>query len=128
MQYYGWALANRAALMPSQAQVEAATAIVEDARERLKGRLVIDYVAPDYYAERPKACMGGWARRFINISPSGKALPCHAAETLPGFDFPSVRDASPVRAKAWQRQPPQSISRRSQERQGSGIHSSPRNF
>ena len=38
--------------------------------------------------------MGGWGRRFMNISPSGKALPCHAAETLPGFDFPSVRDHS----------------------------------
>jgi pyrroloquinoline quinone biosynthesis protein E len=56
--------------------------------------MVIDYVVPDYHAARPKACMGGWARRFINISPTGLALPCHAAETLPGFTFPSVRDHS----------------------------------
>ena len=35
--------------------------------------------------------MGGWGQRFINISPSGKALPCHAAETIPDMDFPSVR-------------------------------------
>jgi pyrroloquinoline quinone biosynthesis protein E len=94
VQYYGWGLANRDALLPSRAQLDAATAEVEAARERLKGRMVIDYVVPDYYARRPKACMGGWARRFINISPSGKAMPCHAAETLPGFTFPSVRDTS----------------------------------
>lgn len=94
VQYYGWGLRNRDALLPSRAQLEAATEEVEAARERLKGRMVIDYVVPDYYARRPKACMGGWARRFINISPSGKAMPCHAAETLPGFVFPSVRDTS----------------------------------
>ncbi len=103
VQYYGWGLDNRAALMPSRAQVEEATSIVEDARERLKGRLVIDYVAPDYHAARPKACMGGWARRFINISPSGKAMPCHAAETLPGFEFPSVQGAS--LAEIWEASP-----------------------
>jgi pyrroloquinoline quinone biosynthesis protein E len=78
--------------MPSRAQLEKATEIVEAARLRLKSRLVIDYVVPDYHAARPKACMGGWGNRFINISPSGKTLPCHAAETLPGFTFPSVRD------------------------------------
>ena len=91
-QYHGWALLNRAALLPTRTQLEAATAAVRAARERLAGRVVIDYVAPDYYATRPKACMGGWGRRAINISPSGKALPCHAAESLPGFSFPSVRD------------------------------------
>jgi len=91
VQYYGWGLVNRAALMPSLAQLEAATAIVEQARVRLHGRVTIDYVVPDYHATRPKACMGGWARRIINITPAGLALPCHAAETLPGFTFPSVR-------------------------------------
>ncbi len=94
VQYYGWGLVNRAALLPSRAQLEAATAEVEAARIRLKGRMVIDYVVPDYYAARPKACMGGWGRRFINVTPIGKALPCHAAESLPGFDFPSVRETS----------------------------------
>jgi pyrroloquinoline quinone biosynthesis protein E len=92
VQYYGWALENRTALLPTRAQLDAATATVEAARERLRGRLVIDYVVPDYHAALPKACMSGWARRFINISPTGKALPCHAAETLPGFTFPSVKD------------------------------------
>lgn len=94
VQYYGWGLVNRAALLPSLEQLEAVTRVVEDARVRLRGRMNIDYVVPDYYAARPKACMGGWARRFINISPAGKALPCHAAETLPGLEFPSVREQS----------------------------------
>ncbi len=94
VQYYGWALVNRAALMPSRAQLEQANAVVAQAREDLRGRITIDYVVPDYYAARPKACMGGWARRIINITPAGLALPCHAAETLPGFQFPSVRTTS----------------------------------
>src|SRR5205814_9081990 len=66
VQYYGWALRNRAALLPSRDQLDAATAAVEAARTRLAGILVIDYVLPDYYAHRPKACMGGWGRRFLN--------------------------------------------------------------
>lgn len=99
VQYYGWSLMNRDALLPSRDQLTAATQVVEAARARLKGRMVIDYVPPDYYAARPKACMGGWARRFMNVSPSGKALPCHAAETLPGFDWPSVATGS--LAAAW---------------------------
>ena len=94
VQYYGWALRNRAALLPSREQLDAATATVEVARARLAGRLVIDYVVPDYYAQRPKACMGGWGRRFLNVSPAGRVLPCHAAETLPGLRFPTVAAAS----------------------------------
>jgi pyrroloquinoline quinone biosynthesis protein E len=81
-------------LLPTRAQLDRATQVVEAARVRLKGRIALDYVVPDYYAFRPKACMGGWGRRFMNISPSGKALPCHAAETLPGLVFPSVRTQS----------------------------------
>ncbi|RAI58430.1 pyrroloquinoline quinone biosynthesis protein PqqE [Roseicella frigidaeris] len=94
VQYYGWALANRDALLPTRAQLEAATATVEAARRALKGRLVIDYVVPDYYAKRPKSCMGGWGRQFLAVSPAGRVLPCHAAESLPGFDFPNVRQVS----------------------------------
>jgi PqqA peptide cyclase len=94
VQYYGWALLNRDALLPTREQLDQATAAVEAARIRLKGVLMIDYVVPDYYAHRPKACMGGWGRRFLNVSPAGKVLPCHAAESLPGFDFPSVHEAS----------------------------------
>jgi pyrroloquinoline quinone biosynthesis protein E len=94
VQYYGWALKNRAALMPTEAQIEETTRIVDEARARLKGVLEIDYVIPDYYALRPKKCMGGWGRQFFNISPSGKVLPCHAAESITGLRFDSVRDHS----------------------------------
>jgi pyrroloquinoline quinone biosynthesis protein E len=93
-QYYGWALRNRDGLLPTRTQLEQATQTVESARVRLKGMITLDYVVPDYYASRPKACMGGWGRRFMNISPSGKALPCHAAETLTHLAFPSVRTQS----------------------------------
>lgn len=101
VQYYGWALKNRAALMPTVAQLDGCTRIVEEARERLKGRLTIDYVVPDYYALRPKKCMGGWGRQFFNISPAGKVLPCHAAESITGLDFESVRSNHSI-AWIWQ--------------------------
>ena len=94
VQYLGWGLKNRAALIPTMAQFEESTRIVEAAQERLKGTLVIDYVIPDYYAVRPKKCMGGWGQRFFNITPSGKVLPCHAAESITGLTFDSVRDHS----------------------------------
>lgn len=94
VQYYGWAYVNRAALMPTREQLERATEIVEEARERLKGILVIDYVVPDYYAQRPKSCMGGWARQFLNISPAGKVLPCHAAESITSLSFDRFPDRS----------------------------------
>ena len=92
VQYYGWALVNRAALMPSRAQSERAIDLVHAARARLKGILAIDYVVPDYYARYPKACMGGWGRQNLNITPSGKVLPCHAAETITSLTFESVTE------------------------------------
>lgn len=91
-QYYGWALANRAALMPTPAQVERAVAIVAETEKRLAGRMRIDSVVPDYYAKFPKACMGGWGRKLMLINPSGKVLPCHAAEVLSGMSFENVRE------------------------------------
>ena len=92
VQYYGWALRNRAAFLPTREQLDEATERVEEARSRLKGILVIDYVVPDYYARRPKSCMGGWGRQFLNIAPSGRVLPCHAAESIDGLQFDSVKD------------------------------------
>jgi pyrroloquinoline quinone biosynthesis protein E len=94
VQYYGWGLVNRARLMPTRQQVEKAMADVDEARSRTAGRLVIDCVLPDYYARYPKACMGGWGARLMNITPAGRALPCHAAETIPELTFDNVRDAS----------------------------------
>ena len=90
VQYYGWALRNRAALMPTREQLEAATATVERARRELRGRLAIDYVIPDYWAKRPKPCMGGWGSTVLNVTPQGKVMPCHAAASIPGLDFASV--------------------------------------
>src|SRR5690606_18684270 len=93
-QYYAWALRNRAALMPRRDQVMQAQKIVEEARERRRGRLVIDAVVPDYYARYPEHCMNGWGRQSLNVTPSGEVLPCHAAETIPGLEFWNVRDHS----------------------------------
>jgi len=93
-QYYGWALANRAALMPTREQVERAVAIVAAAEQRLAGKIRVDSVVPDYYAQYPKACMGGWGRKLMLINPAGKVLPCHAAEVLPGLSFENVHEKS----------------------------------
>ncbi len=94
VQYHGWALANRASLMPSREDFERAASVVDEAKTRLSGDLVIDHVIPDYYAERPKACMGGWGRQVIVIAPDGRALPCHAAASLPEMIFANVRSRS----------------------------------
>jgi pyrroloquinoline quinone biosynthesis protein E len=91
-QYYGWALKNRAALMPTRAQLERAVEVVTAAAKRLAGRIRIDSVVPDYYAKYPKACMGGWGRRLMLINPAGKVLPCHAAEVIPSLEFENVRE------------------------------------
>lgn len=103
VQYYGWALKNRAALMPSREQVERAMATVEDLRRLHHGRIVIDAVVPDYYARYPKPCVGGWGRRSLNVAPDGTVLPCHAAQIIPGLEFWSVRDHS--LADIWQHSP-----------------------
>jgi PqqA peptide cyclase len=103
VQYYGWALTNRAMLMPTRAQVERAVTVVEELRARHHGRIVIDAVVPDYYARYPKPCMGGWARRSLNVTPSGKVLPCHAAESIPGLEFWSVK--THTLAEIWQYSP-----------------------
>ena len=110
--------------MPPKEQVLQSIALVEAARTRLKGTLVIDMVAPDYYARYPKPCAGGWGRVAINISPSGKALPCHAAETIPGLEFWNVRERrlsdiwrdnpafNPFRGTMWMREPCRACERR----------------
>src|SRR5439155_5279996 len=94
VQYYGWALKNRAALMPRREQVDHAIAELEELRQVHQGHIVIDAVLPDYYARFPKPCVGGWGRRSLNVTPSGRVLPCHAAESIPGLEFWNVRDHS----------------------------------
>jgi len=127
VQYYGWALKNRAALMPSRAQVEAAVRQVELLRQKHHGRIVIDAVVPDYYARFPKPCVGGWGRRSLNVTPMGRVLPCHAAEVIPGLEFWNVREhsladiwrASPAflafRGTDWMQEPCKSCERREQD-------------
>ena len=92
VQFHGWADRNRQALMPTLEQVEETNAFVEAARKRLEGTLVIDYVPADHHARFPKACMGGWARIGLNVTPSGKVLPCHAAETIVGLAFDNATE------------------------------------
>jgi pyrroloquinoline quinone biosynthesis protein E len=123
-QYYGWALKNRAALMPSAEQVQRAAVVVDELRRRHHGEIVIDAVVPDYYARLPKPCVGGWGRRSLNVTPAGKVLPCHAAESIRGLEFWSVREHSladiwanspafsAFRGTAWMREPCLSCARR----------------
>lgn len=94
VQYYGWALKNRSHLMPTREQAVDADQLVRALRAKHQGQIVIDSVIPDYFARVPKPCMGGWGARVLNVTPSGKVLPCHAAETIPGLAFWSVRDHS----------------------------------
>ncbi len=93
-QYYGWAMHNRDQLLPMKEQLVKAEAIAHRYQEEQKGNMKIYYVVPDYYEERPKACMNGWGNVFLTVTPDGTALPCHAARELPGMDLPNVRSES----------------------------------
>lgn len=99
VQYLGWALPNRAALLPSQAQIARARETAAEAKKRLEGKIEVLFVVADHYATYPRACMDGWARRFIHMVPDGTVLPCHAAMSIPGLQFESVR-AEPL-AEIW---------------------------
>src|SRR6266700_3659256 len=90
-QYYGWALHNRAALLPTRGQLQQAESVVRAARERLAGQMQIIYVLPDYYSPYPKPCMGGWARHQLTVTPNGNVLPCSAAAQIPSFPIEDVR-------------------------------------
>ncbi|SFB12154.1 pyrroloquinoline quinone biosynthesis protein E [Poseidonocella pacifica] len=94
VQFHGWALKNRDALMPTMEQARDADAIVKDARKSLKGTLVIDYVPADYHSDFPKRCMGGWGTTGLNVAPDGEVLPCHAAQSIPHLQFDNVREKS----------------------------------
>ena len=127
VQYYGWALKNRAQLMPTREQVDRAVTTVERLRKQHHGQIVIDAVVPDYYARFPKACVGGWGRRSLNVTPSGKVLPCHAAESISSLTFWNVRvhsladiwDNSPAflafRGTEWMQEPCRSCPKREED-------------
>lgn len=102
-QYYGWAALNRDGLLPGRDQLDRAQTVVRAARERLKGRMEIIYVLPDYYSRYPKPCMGGWGRRQLTVVPNGDVLPCPTAHEVPlprasvrEHDLAWIWDQSPV--------------------------------
>jgi len=94
VQYYGWGFANRDSLLPTRAQLDQSLTTIKAAEDRLRGKIRIESVVPDYYAKYPKPCMGGWGRKLLLITPSGEALPCHAAKIIPGLQFANVKDDS----------------------------------
>ena len=124
VQFHGWADLNRRPLMPTQPQAQRAREVVNAARERLRGRMVIDYVPADHHAAYPKSCMGGWGSTGLNIAPDGVVLPCHAAQTIPSLRFDNIRDRplewiwrdsqsfNAFRGTAWLPEPCQSCARR----------------
>jgi len=126
-QYYGWAYLNRDHLLPSRAQVEHAERVTNAYRAKLGGRMKMFFVVPDYYSDRPKACMNGWGSVFLNIAPDGLALPCQAARMLPGLTFPNVRETSvreiwndssafnAYRGEDWMREPCRSCPERTKD-------------
>jgi pyrroloquinoline quinone biosynthesis protein E len=124
VQFYGWAFRNRAALMPTLAQVREAERLVAAARERLRGTMEIVYVLPDYFGEYPKPCMNGWGREFLTVTPNGTVLPCPAASSIASLRFDNVRDRAlediwrngdafeRYRGTAWMPEPCRSCDRR----------------
>jgi len=126
-QYYGWAYLNRDQLLPSRAQIEHAERVTNAYRAKVGSRMKMFFVVPDYYADRPKACMNGWGSVFLTIAPDGLALPCQAARMLPGLAFPNVREASVAeiwhdspafnayRGEGWMREPCRSCAERTKD-------------
>jgi PqqA peptide cyclase len=127
VQYYGWAFANREHLLPTRAQLDRSMETLKAAQERLRGKIRVEYVVPDYYARYPKPCMGGWGRKLMLITPNGEALPCHAAKVIPGLQFENVKDRSlreiweksdafqRFRGEEWMQEPCKSCDRRAQD-------------
>jgi PqqA peptide cyclase len=127
VQYYGWAFANRENLLPTRAQLDRSLEIFKQAEERLRGKIRVEFVVPDYYAKFPKACMGGWGRKLMLITPSGDALPCHAAQVIPNLRFDNVKDRSlreiwetsdafqQFRGEDWMQEPCKTCDRRTQD-------------
>src|ERR1700676_453817 len=127
VQYYGWAFANREHLLPTRTQLDRSLEILKNAAERLRGKIRIEYVVPDYYAKYPKACMGGWGRKLMLITPTGEALPCHAAQVIPSLPFDNVKQRSlreiwetseafqKFRGEAWMQAPCKTCERRTQD-------------
>ncbi|WP_018680417.1 pyrroloquinoline quinone biosynthesis protein PqqE [Actinokineospora enzanensis] len=123
-QYYGWALRNRDALMPTRAQLAAAEPVVRAARDRLAGRMEVIHVIADYHEEYPKPCMHGWGARQLTVAPDGAVLPCPSAHVIENLTFDTVTDRpladiwyeseafTAYRGEDWMRDPCRSCPRR----------------
>jgi len=61
------------------------------------------FVLPDYHAGKPRACMDGWARRYLVVTPDGCVLPCHQARSITGLHFERVGERS--LAQIWRDSP-----------------------
>jgi pyrroloquinoline quinone biosynthesis protein E len=127
VQYYGWAFANFERLLPTRPQLDHSLQVLKAAEARLRGKIRIESVVPDYYAKYPKPCMGGWGRKLMLITPSGDALPCHAAKVIPELHFDNVKDRSlreiwetsaafqKFRGEDWMQEPCKTCDRRTQD-------------
>jgi pyrroloquinoline quinone biosynthesis protein E len=127
VQYYGWAFANRDSLLPTRDQLLQSLEFFKQAEERLRGKIKVDYVVPDYYAKFPKPCMGGWGRKAMLITPAGDAMPCHAATVIPGLRFDNVKEKTvqeiwshgkafqEFRGEDWMQEPCKSCDRRARD-------------
>src|SRR5277367_7035631 len=127
VQYYGWAFANRESLLPTRAQLDRSLEVIKSAEARLRGKIRIESVVPDYYAKYPKPCMGGWGRKLMLITPNGDALPCHAARVIPRLSFENVKARSlqeiwegseafqKFRGESWMQEPCRTCDRRAQD-------------
>ncbi len=93
-QFNGWALKNRSSLLPSRSQIERAVTVIETARQRLKGKMDILYVIPDYYEQFPKPCLYGWGSTFMTVGSDGTVLPCQTAREISDIKFENIRDKS----------------------------------
>jgi pyrroloquinoline quinone biosynthesis protein E len=124
VQYYGWAFANREQLLPTRQQLDHCVKFMKRAEDRLRGRTRVVFVVPDYFAKYPKPCVGGWGRKLMLITPKGEALPCHAAQVIPGMSFENVKNRSlreiwehsaafqKFRGEDWMREPCKTCDRR----------------
>jgi pyrroloquinoline quinone biosynthesis protein E len=127
VQYYGWAFANRENLLPTREQLDRSVELLKRAQERLRGKINVEFVVPDYYAKYPKACMGGWGQKLMLITPNGDALPCHAARIIPDLRFDNLKDRSlreiwekseafeKFRGERWMPEPCKSCDRRTRD-------------
>jgi pyrroloquinoline quinone biosynthesis protein E len=125
-QYDGMAYVNRAALLPTRAQLDVAAAAVARARAEAAAPEIL-WVLPDHWRDRPKPCMGGWGRRTLVLAPDGLALPCHGAASLPGLEFwrfperalaacwTDAPGMNAFRGEAWMREPCRSCPERSRD-------------